>query len=138
MNSLKRVAKRALYYIRQGYSLASLPFVFLGYASSIYYLAIENIPFLHSIFPRFSSFLIIAGVTLPILCGLIGYTYMKRSWLFRVASEIQTESNPYTTVKIAPVSLPLYKLLREIAIKEGYLDIATQLDQIIKKSGDHE
>jgi len=131
---MNRVGKRALFYIRRGYSLASLPFVFLGYASSIYYLAIENIPFLHRIFPSFSSFLILAGVTLPILCGLIGYTYMKRSWLFRVASEIQIESNPYTTEKIAPVSLPIYKLFKKIALKEGHFEIANQIDQIINKS----
>ena len=134
MKILNRAGKRALFYIRQGYSLASLPFVFLGYASSIYYLAIENISFLQSIFPRFSSFLIIAGLTLPILCGLIGYTYMKRSWLFRVASEIQMESNPYTSVKVTDVMLPAFKVIRELERRQEPEDVVEQLDQIIKQS----
>jgi len=134
MNNLKRAGKRALYYIRQGYSLASLPFVFVGYASSIYYLAIENIPFLHNVFPRFSTFLLIAGGTLPIFCGLIGYIYMKRSWLFREASKIQMESNPYTSEKVTNVMLPAFKVFRETARSQGLFDVVHQLDQIIKKS----
>jgi len=134
MNSLKRAAKRALYYIRQGYSLASLPFAFLGYASSIYYLAIENIQFLHNIFPRFSSFLMVAVSTLPFLCGLIGYAYMKRSWFFREASEIQMESNPYTSVKATNVMLPAFKVFRETAKIQGQIDVVSQLNEIIKRS----
>ena len=134
MKILNRAGKRALFYIRQGYSLSSLPFVFLGYTSSIYYLAIEDISFLQSIFPRFSSFLIIAGLTLPILCGLIGYTYMKRSWLFRVASEIQMESNPYTSVKVTDVMLPAFKVIRELERRQEQEDVVEQLDQIIKQS----
>lgn len=130
----RKGAKRALYYIRQGYGLASLPLVFFGYASSIYYLAIENVPFLHRFFPSFSSFLLLAGTTLPIGCGFLGYFYMKRSWFFREAAEISTEANPYSTIKVAPVMVPIYKLWYEFAVKEGYTDIANKMRVIIANS----
>jgi len=93
--TLVRIGKRSLSYVWKGYSIASLPFAFFGYASSIYYLAITNISYLHDIFPHFSDFLVLAAVTLPIFCGLVGYIYMKRSWLFRADVIVQTESNPY-------------------------------------------
>lgn len=134
MKSIKRIGKRSLYYIRQGYALASLPFIFIGYASSIYYLAIENIPILHSIFPRFSSFIIVAGCTLPLFCGLVGYVYMKRSWLYREASRVTMESNPYTSVQVTNVMLPAFKVFRETARRQNQLSIVEELDKIIKKS----
>lgn len=129
---LKKILKRALHYVRQGYALASLPFVFLGYTSSIYYLAIENMPSLHTIFPRFHNFLIVAGLTLPILCGLIGYLYMKRSWLFRVSQEINVEANPYQTVKIPPVSVPFWEALIKLCRQRG-IDTA-ELEKTVERS----
>ena len=134
MRTIKRIGKRSLYYIRQGYALASLPFIFVGYASSIYYLAIENIPFLHRIFPRFGSFLAVAGLTLPIFCGLVGYVYMKRSWLFREASRVTMESNPYTSVRVTNVMLPAFKVFRETAKIQNQQSVVEELDKIIKKS----
>lgn len=130
----KRAGKRALYYIKQGYSLVSLPFVFLGYAKSIDYLAIENTRFFHNIFRRFSLFPIVGGLTLPILCGLLGYVYIKCFWLFRVESDIQMDSNLYTSVRFTNVIMPAFKNFRETARNQGLIDIVEQLDQIIKRS----
>lgn len=92
---LKKIFERSMYYFEKGYSFTATPFAFLGYASSIYYLAIQNIPVLKDLFPRFSDFLFLAVLTLPLLCGLVGYFYMKRSWLFKAEQEINMESNPY-------------------------------------------
>ena len=134
MANFKRVGKRLLFYILQGYHLATLPFVFLGYTTSIYYLAIENIPALHSLFPRFTDFIAVAGLTIPLFCGLVGYVYMKRSWLFKASMEVQTESNPYTTVKTTPVNIPSMKLFRRIAKEKGYDDIVAEYDKILARS----
>jgi len=129
---LKRILKRALEYAQKGYGIASLPFAFLGYATSIYYLAIQNIPFLKAVFPQFRSFLAVAVITIPALCMLIGYAYMKRSWLFRTAREIQIEADPYATEKIPPVNLPMYYVLCELAKKQG-ID-TSKVEKIIERS----
>lgn len=130
--NLRRILKRALFYIITGYGLASLPFVFLGYASSIYYLAIGNIPFLHDLFPNFHIFLSVAAITLPILCGLVGYSYMKVFWFFKESQEITTESNPYSNIKIAPVTIPYWIAAIELFKQHG-ID-TKELELIIKRS----
>jgi len=129
------MSKRTLYYIRQGYALASLPFVFMGYASSIYYLAIERITYLHEVFPSFSHFLTVAGLTLPLFCGLVGYIYVKRSFFFKEMIEIQLEANQYATTKFSPISIPANRLFHRLALKHGYQDIADDLGQLLENSG---
>lgn len=131
---LKRVGKRLLFYVTQGYALASLPFVFLGYATSIYYLAIERISFINVLFPNFTSFLLVASVGLIGLCGLIGYVFMKRSWLYRESLEVTVESNPYHKYKVVPVYLPLIRLARDMADERGMKEVTEQLDLILSKS----
>jgi len=131
----KRMLKRALYYIRQGYALASLPFVFMGYASSIYYLAIERITVLHRIFPSFSHFLTLAGLTLPLFCGLVGYIYVKRSFFFKEMIEVQLEANQYATTKFSPISIPANRLFYRMALERGDLDISDEIGRLLKNSG---
>jgi len=128
----KRILTRAFFYMRQGYSLASLPFALLGYASSIYYLAIKNIPLLEYFFPHFSDFLFLAAVTLPVSCVLLGWIYMKRSFLFRTAQEIIVESNPYNVSKIAPVVIPFWEMMSKLAKLHG-ID-TSRIDKILQES----
>lgn len=130
----KKIFKRGLFYIQQGYSIASLPFAFLGYASSIYYLAIQNIPFLEGIFPGFADFLVTAGIGLPILCGLVGYCYIKRSWLFKTAMIVQTEANPFTTKITTPVNIPAWQFQALLARKYGWNDVADALELVINNT----
>ncbi len=92
--NVTRGIKRSLFYAQKGYSLSSLPFMFLGYASSIYYLSIQNIPVLLKLFPHFTNFLIIAALSLPVFCIGVGYIFMKKSFLFKSELEVQIESNP--------------------------------------------
>jgi len=104
----RKVLERSLYYFQQGYSFTSLPFAFLGYASSIYYLAVQNVPFLLGLFPSFSSFLLVAAATLPILCAAVGFVYMKRSWFFRAEQEVHAESTPWSYKLTPGISRVLY------------------------------
>lgn len=129
---LKNIIKRALFYIQQGYSLAALPFAFLGYASSIYYLAIKNIPFLLKLFPTFETFLIIAGLTLPFFCGIVGLIYMKKSFLYRESQHVMVESNPYQVSILPPIYIPLWNALVGLLKKEG-ID-TTEIEKILKNS----
>lgn len=115
---LTKIIKRSLTYIRQGYSLASLPFTFVAYTSSIYYLMIVNVPVLHAYFPSFRNFILISGV-LFLIWGLIGYAYLKKTWLYRTFSEIMTESNPYTSQKITPVQIPQWEAIATLCQQQG-------------------
>jgi len=103
---------RSWYYFRIGYG-TYLTFL-LGFATTIvtvYYLAINNIPALKSMFPSFLLFSILAiaiGVPLSILAG---YTHFKRSRAYSAEVDIGVEANPYyykvTPGKEREISLPL-------------------------------
>ena len=113
------MVKRFLFYFREGYGLASLPFAVLGYASSIYYLAVKDNPLILSVFPEFKYFLMVAGVGLPVFCAIVGWTYMKRSFFFKTKQDVMVEANPYTTTRMVPVWLPMWEGLAEILDLHG-------------------
>lgn len=119
MRSLKLAFKRALHYYRQGYGLASIPFAVAGYASSIYFLAIQNIPFLLRLFPTFRDFVVVGIMTLPIFCVAVGYFYVKRSTMYTESIEVGVEANPYNWVKVGPMTAVLWEKLIELFEKEG-------------------
>jgi len=100
--NLRRLLFRSWYYFRIGYG-TYLAFL-LGFVSTIvtvYYLAINNIPFLKLIFPNFGLFSILAlafGVPLAIFSG---YLHFKRSQAYSSEVDIAVEANPYY-FKITP------------------------------------
>jgi len=100
--NLRRLLFRSWYYFRIGYG-TYLSFL-LGFVSTIvtvYYLAINNIPFLKLIFPTFWLFSILAlafGVPLAIFSG---YFHFKRSQAYSSEVDIGVEANPYY-FKITP------------------------------------
>ena len=60
-----------------------------------YYLAIENYPFLKSIFPSFEQYIItVVIVGIPLLIG-IGYAHYKKTPSYRAEADVWMESNPY-------------------------------------------
>jgi len=99
---VRRLVFRAWYYFRIGYG-TYLTFL-LGFATtvvSVYYLAINNIPVLKSVFTSFTLFSIFAlaiGVPLSVLAG---YVHFKRSRAFSAEVDIAVEANPYY-FKITP------------------------------------
>lgn len=93
---------RMWFYFRQGWGIY---FAFLIAAINTmittYYLAIEKISSLKSIFPSFEYyFFVFVIVGIPLLV-LIGYLHFKRTSGFASEMEISVESNPYT-YKIRP------------------------------------
>ena len=93
---------RGWYYFRMGWS-TYFAFIFaaVNTLTVTYYLAIEKVPALMSIFPTFVQYvLIVSGLGIPILV-LIGYAHFKRSKAFQSEVEIMIESNPVASRNIA-------------------------------------
>ncbi|MEM3094377.1 MAG: hypothetical protein QXX64_01935 [Nitrososphaera sp.] len=91
-----RMAFRAWYYLRTGYSIY-LALILAGINSlvTVYYLAINNIPTLKIFFPNFSTWVVvILSIVIP-LAIFIGWLHVKRSRAFSSELEVQTEVNPY-------------------------------------------
>jgi len=118
-----------------GYSLyLSFPVAFIGYASSIYYLAIRNLPFLDGIFPHFYTFIIASLFILPPLGILLGWLHYKKalSSFFKAEMDVQTEANPYATRIVTPVNIPSMKIMVQLARKHG-ID-TSEVDKIIRET----
>ena len=93
---------RSWYYFRMGWS-TYFAFIFaaINTLTVTYYLAIEKIPVLVSVFPSFLQYVLIVSVLgIPILV-LIGYAHFKRSKAFQSEVEIMIESNPVSSRNIA-------------------------------------
>jgi hypothetical protein len=94
--NLTRLLFRSWYYFRIGYG-TYLTFL-LGFATTIvtvYYLAINNIPALKSVFTSFWLFTILSvavGVPLSVLGG---WLHLKRSQAYSSEVDIGVEANPY-------------------------------------------
>ena len=116
--SLEELAFRAWFYFRNGYSTyLSFPIGFFTFISTTYYLAVQNVPFLKDVFPRFYMYIVVAVVLIFPLGVLIGWLHMKRTLAYPAQMAISVESNPYN-YKITPgigseISWPMYHLLLE-------------------------
>lgn len=95
---VKRILKRSLSYMMKGYAFASIPFIFIGYASNIYYQLIVNFDFLQKLFPTFENFLFTVLIPIIISSGLLGYAYFKKLWFFKADTEIQQEANDQNVI----------------------------------------
>lgn len=110
--NVRRFLFRSWYYFRIGYS-TYLTFL-LGFATTlvtVYYLAINSIPALKSVFPSFLLFAIIAiGIGVP-LSVLAGFVHFQRSRAYSAEVDIGVEANPYyykvTPGKEREISLPM-------------------------------
>ena len=117
---------RGWYYFRMGWS-TYFAFIFaaVNTLTVTYYLAIEKIPALMSIFPTFVQYvLIVSGLGIPILV-LIGYVHFKRSKAFQSEVEIMIESNPVSSRNIANTEMIL-----EINLKLLDILLTSQNDKI--------
>jgi hypothetical protein len=117
-----KVGYRAWYYFRMGWS-TYFAFVFAALNTLVvtYYLAIENIPELQTIFPSFFSYLGIAMlVGIPLLV-LIGYIHFKKIPAYSSELDVGIYSNPWL-FKVMPgynlkVVFPMYRILTLMLLK---------------------
>ncbi|MDC0153542.1 hypothetical protein OAJ02_02275 [Nitrosopumilus sp.] len=92
----KNVGFRAWFYFRNGWSIYfAFIFAAINTLTVTYFLAIERVPFLISLFPTFIHYvLIVSGIGIPLLI-LIGYTHWKRSGARKAEIDISYEVDPY-------------------------------------------
>ena len=113
---------RGWYYLRTGWT-TYFAFIFASVNTLVvtYYLAIEKIPDLQTIFPTFFSYVLILSVIgIPILI-ITGYMHFQKSHAYGSEAEIAAEQNPYF-YKAAPgwvrdVQWPLFLKFSELLIK---------------------
>ena len=87
---------RAWFYFRNGWSIYfAFIFAAINTLTVTYFLAIERVPFLISIFPTFIHYvLIVSSIGIPLLI-LIGYVHWKRSGARKAEIDIGYEVDPY-------------------------------------------
>tara|TARA_Y100000817_G_C16762848_1_gene502451 strand:+ start:63 stop:557 length:495 start_codon:yes stop_codon:yes gene_type:complete len=99
---------RAWFYFRQGWS-TYFAFIFaaVNTLTVTYYLAIDNYPFLKSVFPSFEQYiLIVVIIGIPLLVG-VGYAHYKKTPSFRAEADVFVESNPYQARLLVNTQLSL-------------------------------
>ncbi len=107
---------RSWYYFRTGYNTyLTFPIGYVSTLVTIYYLAIRNVSGLESIFPKFSTFGIVATIVSFPLSVAIGWGHLKRSQAWKSEIDVSTEANPYN-YKLPPgySKEVLFPLLQEL------------------------
>lgn len=92
----RNIGFRGWFYFRQGWT-TYFAFIFAAINTMVvtYYLAIENIPVLKTVFPSFYIYLaVVASIGIPILI-LVGYAHQKRTASYKAEADIYYESNPH-------------------------------------------
>ena len=128
---------RLVYYFRQGWALYfAFIFAAINTLTVTYYLAIEKIPELQSIFPSFTTYVIFAiGIGIPLL-SMIGWIHFKRSPAYGSEQDVTQEAYPYNyklppgwwREAMAPAVLELLRLNLKLLNKEKLSD--EEIDQI--------
>ena len=104
---------RSWYYFRMGWG-TYFAFIFAAINTLVvtYYLAIERVPALLTIFPNFLYYvLIISSIGVPLLI-IVGYIHYKRTLAFKSEIDIVVESNPYQRRNIVNIHLILESILK--------------------------
>lgn len=117
-----------LYVFQTGYGLVQLPLGLFSFATTIYYLLVNNIPFLKTIFPDFWLFLLTGGVFGIPFCLLLGQWFIH--------SELQkasTRVHPYSNLLI-PTQMPMYRAMARLVRAEGYVLEAEALEELVRRS----
>ena len=99
---------RSWYYFRMGWG-TYFAFIFAAINTLVvtYYLAIERVPALLTIFPNFLYYvLIISSIGVPLLI-IVGYIHYKRTLAFKSEIDIVVESNPYQRRNIVNITILL-------------------------------
>ena len=96
-NTVKQnIGFRAWFYFRQGWA-TYFAFIFaaINTLTVTYYLAIENYPFLHNLFPTFIHYVVIVSlIGVPLLIA-IGYAHFKKTPSYRAETDVTMETDPY-------------------------------------------
>ena len=106
---------RGWFYFRQGWS-TYFAFIFAAINTMVvtYYLAVDNIPILKTVFPTFYIYLAItASLGIPLLI-LVGYAHQKKTASYKAEVDVHYESNPHALRTYNDVELNLQLNLKLI------------------------
>ena len=117
-----------LFIFQTGYGFIQLPLGLFSFATTIYYLLINNVPFLKTIFPEFWVFLIVGScIGLP-SCLLIGQWYIGSP-----LNKASTRTNPFST-HLVPTQFIIYQAQANMCRTLGLEADAQALDDLIAES----
>ena len=104
---------RSWFYFRMGWgTYFAFIFAAINTLTVTYYLAIERIPTLITIFPNFFQYiLIISAIGVPLLI-IVGYIHYKRTLAFKSEIDVTMESNPYQRRNIVNITLILESIMK--------------------------
>jgi len=96
MEQKKHIGFRIWLYFRNGWSMYfAFVLAAVNTLTVTYYLAIEKVPALGTIFPNFGMYIVITvGIGIPLLT-LIGYAHYKKTAGHRAEVDVNIETNPY-------------------------------------------
>jgi len=133
----QNIGFRAWFYFRQGWS-TYFAFIFAAINTMVvtYYLAIENIPSLKTIFPTFYTYLAItASIGIPLLI-FVGYAHQKKTSSYKAEVDIGYESNPHALRVYNDIELLLQlnlKLVNLLLLDYEKNNVSNEkLDELIK------
>jgi hypothetical protein len=128
---------RGWFYFRQGWS-TYFAFIFAAINTMVvtYYLAIDNIPILKTVFPTFYAYLAITvSLGIPLLI-FIGYAHQKKTASYKAEVDVHYESNPHALRTYNDVELNLQlnlKLIDLLVINYEKNDSTNeQLEELLK------
>ena len=103
---------RSWFYFRMGWgTYFAFIFAAINTLTVTYYLAIERVPTLITIFPNFLQYiLIISAIGVPLLI-IVGYVHYKRTLAFKSEIDVTMESNPYQRRNIVNITLILESIM---------------------------
>jgi hypothetical protein len=128
---------RAWFYFRQGWT-TYFAFIFAAINTIVvtYYLAIENIPVLKTVFPSFYAYLaIVAIIGIPLLIA-VGYAHQKKTASYKTEADIYYESNPHSLRTYNDVELLLtlnLKLVNVLLVDYENSDTSNEKIDELKK-----
>ena len=128
---------RGWFYFRQGWS-TYFAFIFAAINTMVvtYYLAIDNIPILKTVFPTFYIYLAItASLGIPLLI-FIGYAHQKKTASYKAEIDVHYESNPHAlrTYNDVELNLQLNLKLIDLLVTNYEKNDSTneQLEELLK------
>lgn len=133
----QNIGFRGWFYFRQGWT-TYFAFIFAAINTMVvtYYLAIENIPSLKSVFPTFYVYLAVtASIGVPLLI-LVGYAHQKKTSSYKAEADIYYESNPHALRQYNDIELLLQlnlKLVDLLLLDYEKNNVSNEkLDELIK------
>jgi hypothetical protein len=135
---------RAWFYFRNGWSMYfAFIFAAINTLTVTYFLAIERIPFLTTIFPSFIHYVVMtSSVAIPVLV-IVGYAHWKKTGARKAEIDIGYETDPYKVRTLVNsemilkmnfnLTLMITKMLNDQKLsKEELLELEKSQDKISK------